>query len=427
MIGSSSPINAIAIPKLDSGKNSIINIHNLLYAGASDHVYKFDNYDVVSFCGNLSNSCISFSRSFKYNKNINKISLIHDGKLINYDMSYFNMYPLEYFNGKFIKIGSEKYLEAKYKFISENEITCLHDIKNDGLQNALVKTYLKDITINNFHIDPKTIYYFIIFLSEVNDGLISEGEYNFDEYYKNDFIFEDVKSLFYYIKGKYLLCDVIDIGSGILELKIEYYRIPYYEYKLNYSPSNCEVFYLYIVNQDGNPYIVSKIPNDPRIMVFYNVSNKKAKVVKHDKYIQCFANYTLSDKGLLVMFINDNNECFKFDPNLLKLVPIDVKNYVHVSFSYKKDIDMSICLEFYNDLLEIFGIIYDDILIPRSIILDYGGGSDVIFTMDEEACIVYSGSILIPIDVNIDYNEEYIVNKVFKYMMIRVLNYLYGY
>jgi len=413
MIGSSSPINAIAIPKLDKfDENYYVNMRMLLYSGASDQVYKVDNYDVVSFCGSPSNMCISYASSFDHKgvlDVLNAISLRHGRKMLNINICDIISSALDYSEGKLVKIDKNIYLKAKYKFLTGDEITCLHEIKDNDLSNELGISYIKDITINNFHIDPKTIYYFITFLAEVSDGLISEGEYNLEKYYNDELNdeFEDLESLFNYIKSRYLLYMVRAVGNGILYIAIEYNR----------TSQHNTLFKIFVINQDGNPYMVSKIINGYTINVFYNVINKTAKVITYEPKLEYLEEYVLSDKGLIWTYLNNKGERLIFDANSLEFVPIGLKDTLYVNFSYEKEFDMNICFNIYNNPPHDFGLIYSEIFIPKDILFVYEFGCNVLYPIEVLIDNMYSGSFRIPTKI-----KMYELNKVLKYIMIKVKN-----
>ena len=407
MIGSSSPINAIACPKLsDNDEYPFINMHMLLYSFSFDYPYRVDNYDVFSFCSSPSNMSISCAWSIDHQDYINAIALRHDRKMLNIDVYNIIRLDLDYSEGKLVSFGRNKYLEAKYKFLTGDEITCLHEVKNNELskKKKLGISYIKDITLKDFYIDPKTIYYFITFLAEVYDRLIRHGEYNLEEYYKDKLKdkFKDFESLFKYIKRRYFTHLVHAIGNGILYIAIEYKR----------TSQQSVLFEIFVINQDGNIYMVSEIPEHSAINVFYNVINKTAKVITYEHPSYYFGEYVLSDKGLIWTYLNNKGERLIFDANSLELVPIGLKDTIRVNFSYEKEFNTEIFLELCNDLFGIFGLVYEDILIPKNIIFvydEYGGK----FSADMEFGYMYSGSACVPII----YEGIYEVNKIFKYTL----------
>jgi len=418
MIGSYSILNAIALPNLpDKNEDYFTNIYILLYSGASGHKYKLNNYDVFSFCGPSSNMCISYSWDYENQDYINAIALRHGRKILNVNVPKITELSLDYSEGKLVSFGRNKYLEAKYKFLTGDEITCLHEVKNNELskKKKLGISYIKDITINNFYIDPKTIYYFITFLAEVYDRLIRHGEYDLEEYYKNKLKdkFKDFESLFKYIKRRFYLYNVISYGTGILSMTIEYKRT-----------SKQRVFFdTIVINQNGSIYMASKLRDYPTINVFYNVLNKTAKVITYDPPLEHFGDYILSDKGLLVTYENSKGERLIFDPNSLELVQIDVKDYIGVCFSYEKEFDTSICLEENNDILGTFGLIYEEMLAPKNIILIEDKN---LISMYEDFIYVYSGSA----EITNNYKETYYINKIFKYIFWKkrcILKYFFRY
>ena len=419
MIGSYSIINAIAYPKSsDHDEDSRICTYVLYYAGASDYKYKLDNYEVVSFYGDSSNICISYAWDYENQKYVNAFALRHGRKMLdNYVNSY--MYsPLDHSEGKLIIIGEKKYLDVKYKFTTGDVVNCIQDIKNNDSPYELGTPYIKDITVNGFYIDPKTIYCFITFVSELCDEIISYGEdnvskyyinnpkeYNLEEYYKNklDDKFKDLESLLNSIKDKYHLYVVRAIKNGRIFMCIDY--------KSALKPST--LICIDVINQNGNIYMVSNVPEYHSIYVFYNVLNNTVKVVAYDPPLEYVEECVLCDKGIIGTYLTSNGERLILDPNTLELVPIDLKYTIYSPFSYEKEFDMSICLEENNDILGTFGLIYEEILIPNYLALyyDYDYG---LFPMHDEFVYIYTGSARIPVNCEGKY-EEYDLFKLYKY------------
>jgi len=416
MIGSNSILNAIALPVYSyKYEYYFTDIISLLYTGVSDTKYTLDNYDIFSFCGEKSKICVAYAWSKWYSFDdsfFNSFILSHNGKMVKVNFFPIVKSPLEHSEGKFVNINMEKYLEAKYRFITGDEIYCLHDIKENIMRFKLLCSYLKGIKIKDFYIDAKTIYYFITFLDEVYSNLLgcfddsmlnyyknNPKEYNLEEYYKDKLgeKFKDFESLLDYIKEEsYTLRYAYALGNGVLYIRIISRRL--YE--------------IYVVNQNGNIYMASKLIGYPKVNVFYNVLNKTAKVIVYDPPLEYFGDYILSDKGLLVTYVNSKGERLIFDPNSLELVPIDCKDAMKVCFSYEKEFDTSICIRLFWELLEHFGSIYNEILIPKNIIYAHGIDNWLVSSNDEFGYI-YDSSL----KVEVYFNKPEQVNKIFKYTL----------